>query len=100
MNCSVNFTWMKGKGSQGDVWLRLELTLYLRAGKRTDCSCGRKVLSCLGGLLRAGQRTDCSGQALEAAGFELLRGAPFLSVARSSCWTQKGTPYGVHDAIC
>ena len=31
----------------------------------------------LGGLLRAGERTDCSGQALEAEGFELLRGALF-----------------------
>ena len=44
----------------------------------------------LGGL-RAGERTDCSAHALEAEGFELLIGA--LSV-------QKGTPYGVHDAIC
>ena len=34
----------------------LEVTVYLRAGKRTDCSCG---------------------QALEAEGFELLRGALF-----------------------
>ena len=65
---------MRGKGRQGDVTSWLEVTVYLlRAGKRTDCSCG---------------------QALEAEGFELLRGAVFLSVARSSWWTQKGTPYG------
>ena len=32
-------------------------------------------------------------QALEAEGFE-LQGHPYLSVARSSWWTQKGTPYG------
>ena len=53
----------------------------------------RKVLTCLGVV----EGTDCSGQALEAEGFELI-GVPFLSVARSSCWTEKGTPYGVHDA--
>ena len=43
-------------------------------------------------LLQAGERQDCSGQALEAEGFEFLRGAPFFSLARSSCWTQKGRP--------
>ena len=32
----------------------------------------------IGGLLRAGERRDCSRQALEAEGFELLRGALFL----------------------
>ena len=47
---------MRGKGRQGDVKSWLEVTVYLRAGKRTDCSCG---------------------QALEAEGFELLRGALF-----------------------
>ena len=45
---------MRGKGRQGDVKSWLEVTVYLRAGKRTDCSCG---------------------QALEAEGFELLRSA-------------------------
>ena len=49
---------MRGKGRQGDVKSWLEVTVYLRAGKRTDCSCG---------------------QAVEAEGFELLRGRPFDS---------------------
>ena len=30
----------------------------------------------------------------------MLSGALFLSVERSTCRTQKGTLYGVHDAIC
>ena len=47
---------MRGKGRQGDVKSWLEVSVYWRAGKRTDCSCGR---------------------ALEAEGFELLRGALF-----------------------
>ena len=60
----------KGKTRGREKWL--EVTL--RAGKRTGCSCG---------------------QALEADGFELLRGALFYPwQARSSWWTQKGAPYG------
>ena len=50
-------------------------------------------------------RTFCL-QRLPAAIFSLLppapphSGVPFSSVARSSYWSQKGAPYGVHDAMC
>ena len=91
----------RGKTRGREKWL--ELTLYLRAGKRPDCSCGQACVAWgrsflvatlkrallmrweftwvrqEGFELRAGERTDCCGQALDAEGFELLRGALFLS---------------------
>ena len=60
----------------------------------------RSKFTWIGRLLGAGERRDCSGQALEAEGPEQLRGALFLSVASSSCWTEKGAPHGAHDPIC
>ena len=103
----------KGKTRVCKKWL--ELTLYLRAGReqmaaagKLSDACGRHFLvailerappmrweftwmrqegfELLGGLLRAGERTDCSGQALEAEGFGLLRGALFYSKPCTFCF--------------